>query len=204
MLKNLRDKCENSSFNLDDTNCNARDVANSLSQYKVDKPPSWEIFCNSLFPQRSRSENMIRKCDTIFQIVFNLVHSCRKTVLLQISISQAIHDKCRSKQLIRILNKLVLCIFYNELERTDCSLANEITDSCVENKVPLPRTITSSSIIHGAMDNFDHTVFQNLENSTETNNVLQKSVNCNLERSRSFKFDLGCQKVLPFLKISKR
>ena len=76
----LRGECENYSFNLDDTNCNARDFANSLSQYKVDKPPMWEMLFNSLFPQRSRSESMIRKCDTILQIVFNLAHSCRKKV----------------------------------------------------------------------------------------------------------------------------
>ena len=131
-------------------------VANSLSQYKVDKPPMWKMIFNSLFPQRSRSENMIRKCDPIFQIVFNLVHSCRKKVPLHISISQNIHGKCRSKQLIQILNKLGLCISYDELERIDCSLANEIIDSCIENKVPLPRTITSPSIIHGAIDKFDH------------------------------------------------
>ena len=107
---------------------------------------------NSLFPQRSRSENMIRKYDTIFQIVFNLVYSCRK----HMSISQDIHDKCRSNQLVQILNKPGLCISHDELERIDFSLANGIMHSCVENKVPLPRAITSSSIIHGAMDNFDY------------------------------------------------
>ena len=37
----------------------------------------------------------------------------------------------------------------------------------------------------------------------ETDNVLQKTVNCNLERSRSFKFDLDCQKVLPFQKLAR-
>ena len=46
-------------------------------------------------------------------------------------------------------------------------------------------------------------VFQNSENSTETDNILQKSVNCNLERSRSLRFDLDCQKVLPFQKLAR-
>ena len=118
----LRDECKNYSFNLDDSNCNARDTANSLNQYKLEKPPMWEMFFNNLFPQRSRYENLIRKCDT-FQIVFNLVHNCRKKVPLNVSISQVIHDKCRSKQLIQILNNLGLCLSYDELERTDCSLA---------------------------------------------------------------------------------
>ena len=59
-------------------------------------------------------------------------------------------------------------------------------------KFPLPRTITSSAIIHGAMDNVGHNentlagkglshdtilmVFQKLADLTETDNVLQKSV----------------------------
>ena len=94
----------------------------------------WEMFFNNLFPQRSRSENIIRKCDTIFQIVFNLVHNGRKNVPLHIGIWQSIHDKCRSKQLIQIFNILGLCISYDELERIDCSLANEIMDSCVKTK----------------------------------------------------------------------
>ena len=215
----LRDECQNYSFNLDDSNCNARDIENSLNQYNLEKPPMWEMFFNSLFPQRSRYENLIRKCDTIFQIVFNLVHNCRRKVPLHVSISQGIHDKCRSKQLIQILNKLGLCISYDELERIDCSLANEIMSYCIESKVPLPQTITSSSIIHGAVDNFDHNentftgkgsshdtilmVFQNSDNSKETDNSLHKSVNSNLERSRSFKFDLDCQKVLPFHKLAR-
>ena len=71
---------------------------------------------------------------------------------------------------------------------------------CTESKVPLPQTITSSSSIHGAVDNFDHNennftgkgsshdtiimVFQNSDNSKETDNSLHKSVNSNLERSR--------------------
>ena len=46
-------------------------------------------------------------------------------------------------------------------------------------------------------------VFQNSDTSTETENVLHKSVNCNLERNRSFKFDLGCQKVLSFQKLAR-
>ena len=90
---------------------------------------------------------------------------------------------------------------------------------CIESRVPLPQTITSSSIVHGAVDNFYHNentftgkvsshdtilmVFQNSDNSKETDNSLHKSVNSNLERSRSFKFDLDCQKVLPFHKLAR-
>ena len=94
--------------------------------------------------------------DTIFQIVYNMVLDSRKKVPLDIGISQNIHDKCRSKQLIQIFNRLGLCICHDKLERTDCCLANEIVNSCIEFKVLLSPTITSASIIHGEMDNFDH------------------------------------------------
>ena len=59
--------------------------------------------------------------------------------------------------MIQAFNRSGLCISYNELERIDCSLANEIVNSCNENKVRLSPTITSASIIiRGAMDNYDH------------------------------------------------
>ena len=41
----------------------------------------------------------------------------RKTVPLHFGISQGIQDKCRSKQLIQVFNRLGLCIIYDELER---------------------------------------------------------------------------------------
>ena len=86
------------------------DVANSVSQCKFDKLPIWEMFFKSLFPQSIRSGNMIGKYEIIFQIVFNFAHSCRKKLPVHNSISKGIHDKCRSKQLIQVLNKLGLCI----------------------------------------------------------------------------------------------
>ena len=60
------------------------------------------------------------------------------------------------QMLIQIFNRLGLCICHDKLERTDCCLANEIVNSCIEFKVLLSPTITSASIIHGEMHNFDH------------------------------------------------
>ena len=94
---------------------------------------------DSLFPQSSRYEN-IRKCETLFQIVFNMVHDDRQKLPLHVGISQSIYHKCL-KQLIQFFNKL-LCMSYEELERKYCSLINEIVNSCIENKVPLSSTIT--------------------------------------------------------------
>ena len=97
--------------------------------------------------------------------------------------------------------------------------ANEILNDCIENKVSLSPTKTSTSIIYEAIDNIDHnenifsskesshytivSVFQNSDTSVDTDNVLQNSLNCNLNRSLSFKFGLDCQKVLPFPKLAR-
>ena len=67
-----------------------------------------------------------------------------KNVPLRIANLQSINDKCRSKQLIQMFNKLKVCISHDDLEGIDCSLANEIVISCIENKVPHPPTVTSS------------------------------------------------------------
>ena len=117
-----------------------------------------------------------------------MVHNGRKKVPIYIGISQSIHEEYRSKQLIQVFNRLGLCISYDELERIDSSLANEIVHSCIENKVPLSPTITSASIIEGALVNFNHNentlsgkrssnvtifmVFQNSNTSADTKNVL--------------------------------
>ena len=65
-------------------------------------------------------------------------------------------------------------------------------------------TLTITKILKGKGSIYDTIlmIFQNSEHLTETTNVLQKSADCNLERSRSFKFDLDCQKVLPFQKLA--
>lgn len=70
-LLSLRKECENYCFNLDDSNCNPKDVTHILIQYKNDKLQIWEMFFDSLFARRNRCENIIRKCDAIFQIVLD-------------------------------------------------------------------------------------------------------------------------------------
>ena len=49
-----------------------------------------------------------------------------------------------------------LGISYDEVERIDIGITQEIINLTGPNRVPVPKNINSSSIIHGAMDNFDH------------------------------------------------
>ena len=57
---------------------------------------------------------------------------------------------------IQIFNRLGLCISYDDLERVDMCQTQQLIDLAGPFRVPVPENIDSSSIIRGAMDNFDH------------------------------------------------
>ena len=109
-----------------------------------------------MFPARRSSEQIRRKCDVIFQIVYNLINNVQSKTPLETAIAQSIYDTCKSKNLIQIFNHLGLCISYDDLERVDICITQEVINLAGSYRVPVVKNITSSSIIHGAMDNFDH------------------------------------------------
>ncbi|XP_057301781.1 uncharacterized protein LOC130636171 isoform X1 [Hydractinia symbiolongicarpus] len=153
----LRSECENFDFNLDNSFRYASDLELSLQYYHSSSAlPYWEKFFKILFSNRSYSEQIKRKCDVIFQIVFNLIKDGQKKTPLHTAIAQCIHDTCKSKNLIQILNRLGLCISYDDLERIDIGITQHTIDIAGTNRVPISKSVTSTSIIHGATDNFDH------------------------------------------------
>ena len=152
----LREECEEFDFLLENSYCDAKDLALSLNQYKQNRPKLWDLFFNTLFPSRKKSDHIKRKCDNIFQIVFNLVHNGKKRTPMHVSIAQAIHDVCRSKQLIQIFNHRGFCNSYDEVDRIDSALAQRTIDRAGINHVPVPPSIHPCVLIQGAMDNFDH------------------------------------------------
>ena len=104
------------------------------------------------------------------------------------------------------------CISYDELERIDQGLARRTIDAAGENRVPIPELINNSNMIHGAMDNFDHTeatlsglgtshdtilvLFQSGSNPREETHGISK-VSDSISRSKkSFNHVLECQKLL--------
>ena len=141
---------------MDNSYCDANDVNISFNIYKDDRPKRWETLFKSLVKVRSTSEDLTRICDTLFQQMFYLIHNGRRKTPPHVSLAQSIHDKCRSKQFIQILNNLGMCVSYDEMLRMDYNLDDRLIRSCGENKVPLPESITSISIIHASVDNFDH------------------------------------------------
>ena len=67
-----------------------------------------------------------------------------------------------------MFNRLGLCISYDDLERVDIAITQEITNLAGPNRVSVPKNTNSSSIIHDAMDTFDH--------EENTLSVIEKSL----------------------------
>ena len=155
--KILREECNSYKFDIDNSYCDGNDVNISLINiHRDDRPKSSETFFKSLMKVRSPSEDLTRKCDTLFQQIFYLINNGRKKAPLRVSLAQSIHDKCRSKNLIQILNNRRMSENYDEMLRMDYNLVERLIRCCGENNVLSPKSITSTSIIHASTDNFDH------------------------------------------------
>ena len=87
----LRNECEQFDFLLEGSFNDADDIKLSFDHYNQNRPNSWELFFNSLFPYRSKSDNIKRKCDSVFQIIYNVVHNGYKKTTMHISLYEAIH-----------------------------------------------------------------------------------------------------------------
>ena len=170
--KILREGCNSYKFDVDNSYCDANDVNINFNIYiKTTGPKAGKHFFKSLVKVRSTPEDLKRKCDTIFQQILYLIRNGPKKTPLHVSLAQSIHDKCRSKQLIQILNNLEMCESYYKILRMDYNLVDRLICSCSENKVPLSESITSTSIIHAAMENFDH-----IENSKSGKDSIHDTI----------------------------
>lgn len=96
-----------------------KDLALILGHYSENPPSSWNSFFGNLFRTQNKSAWITRKCDTILQIVYYLVHNGQKKTSLHAKLCECVHDTSRSKALIQIMNILELGIGYGKLERVD-------------------------------------------------------------------------------------
>ena len=119
----LRNECENFDFLLQGSFHAPDDLEISFKHYIQQRPETWEKFFNALFPYRIKADNIKRKCDTLLQVFFYLIHNGKSKTPLHVSLALSIHDICRSKNLITNLNRLGLCVSYDEVERIYISLA---------------------------------------------------------------------------------
>ena len=183
-------KCiERGMLELSNTFCDADDLDKSYEYLENNIPESWDLFFKNLFSSYNKSGHQKRKALTIFQIAcYNINNGTIKTPL-HISIGQTVHEISRSKQLIQILNRLGICMSYDEIERQNCSLSLRTIHMSGNENVPLPPSIVPGNLVQAAIDNFDHeegtpsriggshdtimVVFQN--NQHQEKNAMQKS-----------------------------
>ena len=82
-----------------------------------------------------------------------MMHSGKKKTPLHIAMTDTIHNICKSKKLMQIMNKLGLSMSYEEMKRADYGLTHRIIKQARNGRVLVSTSICSSNIIHGAMDN---------------------------------------------------
>ena len=155
----LCDDLKRYEFELEETYNLAEDCHLSYLKFVMNRPQSWVKFFNTLFPYRTQSYPIQRKCDTIFQIFHYVMHQGQKHNPIHVSVAQLLHNDSRAKLVIGILNNLGISISYDELQRIDCNVTHRIIESAGSNRVPvsLPSNDEDDDVeTHGAMDNFHH------------------------------------------------
>ena len=152
----LRRECEEFDFLLDNSYCDAEDLECSSKNYKEHWPKSWELFFNTLFIYGKESVHIQRKCDNIFQMIFNMILNGQKKTPMHVGLSETVHDIYHSKELIQIMNRVGLCQSYDEVEWLDSGLAQHTFEKAGAHHVPVPPSIEHGVLILGAMDNFDN------------------------------------------------
>ena len=219
----LRDECRKYEFQLEETYNLAEDCDISYEIFTKNRPQSWVKFFDILFPFRIQSNPIQRKCDTIFQIFHYSLHQGKKHNPFHVSLAELLHNDSRAKLVINILNKLGLCISYDELQRTDCSIMNRIINTAGSNRVPVSLPFDdddNESELHGSMDNFDHEeatssgiggshdtilmLFQNSNKVENTQKILSKKPTDSTQNQRSLDNVLPCQELIKMGKFSGR
>ena len=111
------------------------------------------MFFNTLSPFWTKSQHVRRKADTIFQMIFNLIHSGnRKTPMHQDTSVRSIHDTCRSKKFAWIMNNLGLYTSYDKIERVDTVLEQLTIHMAGSHRVPVTPSVVPHELVHGAME----------------------------------------------------
>ena len=141
------DECCKFEFRLEGTYNSAEDCNISYETYTASHLQSWERFFEILFPHRTKSVNIQRKCDTIFQIIHYVIYNGKKHNPFHVGLAELFHDDSRAKLVIEILNKIGLCISYNDLQRIDFDLMNRVINVTGSNRVPVSFSIDKHSFM---------------------------------------------------------
>ena len=156
-VERLRDECYKFKFHLEGTYNSAEDCNISYKTYTASRSQSWERIFNILFLYRTKSVNIQRKCDTIIQIIHYVIHSWKKHNSFHVGLAKLFHDDSRAKFVTEILNKIGLCISYDQLQRIDFGIMKQVFNVKGSNRVPVSLSMDKKALFHGGIDNFNHT-----------------------------------------------
>ena len=207
--KLLREECKTFDFGLDNSYCDGDDVSISYESFKRKRPAEWEKFFNILIDQKDKSKIKQRICDSVFQILYKMIHNNGRRTPLAISFAQAIQDICRSRHLTNLGCKLGFSVSYDEIERIDTDMVQRIIDQAGEFRVPVPPSIDPKMVINAATDNFDQNdgkcgshdtilmLFQNaLPNETDRVSLTISTRMSDRKRFRKLPEILSCQTLI--------
>ena len=94
--KQLKSECQEFDFGLDHSFRYASDLECGIEKLKSGAGlQCWNSFFDCVFPSRSSSVSIKRKCDVIFQIIFSLIHNGQRKTPFHRAISQSIYDTCK-------------------------------------------------------------------------------------------------------------
>ena len=206
----LRNECKHYDFGLEKSYRDADDVRKSYEAFKQNRPAKWLKFIECFLGKSQIPSHYEISVDLVFQIFHALVNGNANMTPFAIAIAQVIHEKCRNKHLMILMNRMKICISYESMSRIDTGLTKRVVEMAEGHRVPIPSQIQSYIMIHGAMDNFDDgpshdtilMLFQNYHVIDESGNLI--STKKDNDQSRRFSTILECQKVVPSLIGSKR
>ena len=221
-------------FDLNDKFCDAKDLEESWENTKIPEPllqffasflnfdskdfySRHEVDDNNDDEQPKVSDEKRRKANSLFQIMYFMLHNGCKRTPMHIMNSEAIYDACKSATLITSFNHFGLCTSYDELLRYQNDMASFTIESC-EGGVPFPSNFNSNMFTMAAFDNFDHeeATLSGIGGSHDTVTVLfqddgaQKENKPRISQSKvkhgpkSFDTQLQCQNLKNFHKPSHR
>ena len=97
-------------------------------------------------------ESKAIKIKCFYQIMYYIFHNGRKRTSLHTMTGQ----KCKSRVLIKTLNRIGVSSCYNEVRRVRRNLENYCFSTATGHEVPIPSHFTADKFTLAQMDNFDH------------------------------------------------
>ena len=120
----------------------------------------WNLHCKSSSIMGDNFQYFVSSSNQICEhstYMWHYISDWKKHNPFHVGLAELFHDDSRAKLLIEILNKIGLCISYDELQRINFGLMKRVINITGANRVLVSLSIDNKTLIHEAMDNFDYT-----------------------------------------------